>query len=162
MFFMFKSPHSTPPVICTFLDYRLLPRRSQLFVKRTVLIIMPSRVFNMAKSLDESLAELDAVPTGHQKVEDSPRQKGHASQPSGITYAHQSYLQKLPIPELQDTCRRYLDAVRPLQTPREHEETIAAVKEFMKTDGPELQERLLRYAASKASYIERFCKLNAA
>lgn len=114
----------------------------------------------MPKSLDESLAALEVAPTGPQKP--APQQgsqtskNGHARKQSGITYADQESLKKLPIPELQDTCRKYLDAVRPLQTPREHEETVAAVKEFLKTDGPELQERLKRYAASKASYIEQF------
>lgn len=108
----------------------------------------------MPKSLDESLAALEVAPTG--PPEGSPSPKGSGKKHTGITYAHQSSLQKLPIPELQDTCRKYLDAVRPLQTPKEHEETIAAVKEFLKTDGPELQERLKRYAATKASYIEQF------
>lgn len=117
----------------------------------------------MPKSLDESLAALETAPTGPQKppaaTPKSPIQGSRSTngkKNAGITYAHQSSLQKLPIPELQDTCRKYLDAVRPLQTQREHEETVAAVKEFLKTDGPELQERLKRYAATKASYIEQF------
>lgn len=113
----------------------------------------------MPRSLDKSLAGLKVVPTGSQKPEgklQSPKGLGHDKKSTSITYAHQSALQKLPIPDLQDTCRKYLDAVRPLHTPREHEETVAAVKEFLKTDGPELQERLKRYAATKASYIEQF------
>ncbi|KAF8426640.1 Choline/Carnitine o-acyltransferase-domain-containing protein [Tirmania nivea] len=105
----------------------------------------------MPKSLDESLSR--------QKPEvspQSPKGLGHGKKHTSITYAHQSALQKLPIPDLLDTCRKYLDAVRPLHTPREHGETVAAVKEFLKTDGPDLQERLKRYAATKASYIEQF------
>jgi len=78
----------------------------------------------------------------------------------GTTYAYQDQLQKLPIPDLEKTCRNYLDAVRPLQTHREHAETRAAVREFLKTDGPELQERLKKYASSKSSYIEQFCELH--
>jgi len=75
----------------------------------------------------------------------------------GITFAQQDSLPKLPIADLQDTCRNYLSAVKPLQTPREHADTVAAVKRFLKTDGPELQERLKKYASSKSSYIEQFC-----
>lgn len=76
----------------------------------------------------------------------------------GVTFANQKDLKKLPIPELEDTCRKYLDALRPLQSKREHAETKAAVKEFLRTDGPELQERLKLYAQDKNSYIEQFCK----
>jgi carnitine O-acetyltransferase len=76
----------------------------------------------------------------------------------GITFAHQESLPKLPIASLEDVCRKYLEAVRPLQTKREHAETVAAVREFLKTDGPELQERLKKYAGTKSSYIEQFCK----
>lgn len=75
----------------------------------------------------------------------------------GITFAHQDSLPKLPIPDLESTCRKYLESLAPLQSPREHEETKAAVHEFLKTDGPELQERLKKYASSKTSYIEQFC-----
>jgi carnitine O-acetyltransferase len=50
--------------------------------------------------------------------------------------------------------------VKPLQTKREHADTVAAVREFLKTDGPELQERLKKYANNKSSYIEQFCKPN--
>jgi len=113
----------------------------------------------MPKPLDKSLAALEAARTSPQNPEappQSPKALGHDEKHAGITYAHQSALQKLPIPDLQDSCRKYLDAVRPLHTPREHEETTAAVKEFLRTDGSELQERLKRYAATKASYIEQF------
>lgn len=32
------------------------------------------------------------------------------------------------------------------------------MREFLKTDGPELHERLKKYASGKSSYIEQFCK----
>lgn len=108
---------------------------------------MPTRVFTPPKSLNESLA-------GSPSARESPASKLVPS----MTFAYQDSLKKLPIPELESTCRKYLDAVKPLHSPREHEETVAAVKEFLKTDGPELQERLKRYAANKASYIEQFCE----
>lgn len=74
-----------------------------------------------------------------------------------VTFAHQDGLPKLPIPDLESTCRKYIESLASLQSPREHEETRAAVEEFLKTDGPELQERLKKYASSKTSYIEQFC-----
>lgn len=79
-------------------------------------------------------------------------------QTGGITFAAQDRLPKLPIPELETTIDKYLTALRPLQTPREHSDTRHAVDEFLKTDGPELQARLKTYAQGKTSYIEQFCK----
>ena len=82
----------------------------------------------------------------------------HKPKKQGLTFANQDSLPKLPIPDLEDTCRRHLEALVALQTPREHEETKAAVRDFLKTDGPILQEKLKNYASSKTSYIEQFCK----
>ncbi|PKX94135.1 choline/carnitine O-acyltransferase [Aspergillus novofumigatus IBT 16806] len=73
-----------------------------------------------------------------------------------LTFANQDSLPKLPIPDLESTCKKYLEALSALQTPREQEETKAAVQEFLKTDGPILQEKLKNYASSKTSYIEQF------
>ena len=91
------------------------------------------------------------------------RQDSMASTPEekpkgGITFAHQDKLPKLPIPELEQTCQKYLTALKPLQTHREHSETKRAVEEFLQTDGPELHEKLKRYAEGQTSYIEQFCK----
>jgi carnitine O-acetyltransferase len=85
----------------------------------------------------------------------------HVPKPKGLTFANQDSLPKLPIPDLEDTCRKHLEALSTLQTMREHEETKAAVKDFLKTDGPILQEKLKAYASSKTSYIEQFCKYKA-
>lgn len=110
----------------------------------------------MPKSLNESL--LSESPHSYQSSMREPISLyPHDSRP-GVTFAHQDSLKKLPIPDLDDSCRKYLDAVRPLQTRREHEETKAAVEHFLKTDGPELQERLKKYANNKSSYIEQFCR----
>ncbi|KAI9683727.1 MAG: hypothetical protein M1822_005917 [Bathelium mastoideum] len=81
--------------------------------------------------------------------------KNPSSKP-GITFAAQDKLPKLPIPELEDTCRRYLEALKPLQSGREHQDTAAAVHEFLKRDGPDLHDRLKKYATGKSSYIEQF------
>lgn len=82
----------------------------------------------------------------------------HEPTKQGLMFANQDSLPKLPVPELEDTCRRHLDALAALQTPREHEESKAAVQEFLKTDGPQLQEKLKNYASLKTSFIEQFCK----
>ena len=76
----------------------------------------------------------------------------------GITFANQDSLPRLPIPDLESTCKKYLETLAPLQTGREHEETKGAVKEFLRSGGPELQEKLKKYATSKSSYIEQFCE----
>src|SRR5271170_5597410 len=39
----------------------------------------------------------------------------------GITYAAQDNLPKLPIPDLSPTLRKYLEALAPLQSDREHD-----------------------------------------
>ncbi|KAI9310142.1 acyltransferase ChoActase/COT/CPT [Dichotomocladium elegans] len=77
-------------------------------------------------------------------------------QTGGITFEYQDKLQKLPIPELEGTIKRFLAAVKPLQTPEEHSTTQIACAEFLKGEGQALQEELKKYAADKKSYIEEF------
>src|SRR2546423_5210992 len=74
----------------------------------------------------------------------------------GITYAAQDKLPILPIPELSSTLEKYLEALAPLQSTREHEETKAAAREFETGEGKLLQEKLKKYATGKTSYIEEF------
>ena len=129
----------------------------------------------MPKSLGESLnsSSLASIPRSmpDQITEDSIRTKpehrrftmttiSETPKEGGITFAGQDSLPKLPIPELENTCNKYLAALRPLQTPREHSDTKAAVQEFLKGEGPYLQETLRNYATGKSSYIEQFCKPN--
>jgi len=76
----------------------------------------------------------------------------------GVTYSFQEDLPSLPIPELEETCKRYLDSLRPLQSAKEFADSQVAVKEFLKYDGPKLQKSLKEYAEGKANYIEQFCK----
>lgn len=74
----------------------------------------------------------------------------------GVTFANQDRLEKLPIPSLDETCKSYLEVLEPLQTASEHIQTEEAVKQFLETSGPLLQERLIRYAEPRSSYIEQF------
>ena len=82
-----------------------------------------------------------------------------STEKKGLTFSNQDSLPKLPIPDLEDTCKRYIESLSALQTPREQDETKAAVQDFLKTDGPVLQDKLKNYASSKTSYIEQFCML---
>jgi carnitine O-acetyltransferase len=127
----------------------------------------------MPKSLNESL--LESGPTKHasdrgrsesgakrvaenySRDEQYPISSNKPKYKPGITFAAQDRLPKLPIPELESTMKKYLSALKPLQSPREHSDTKQAVDEFLKGEGPELQERLKKYAAGKTSYIEQFC-----
>lgn len=59
------------------------------------------------------------------------------------TYHFQDSLPRLPVPKLEDTCRRYLDAQKPLLTPEQYEETKCLVEKFQKQDGPGLNTELL-------------------
>jgi len=68
------------------------------------------------------------------------------------TFSCQDKLPKLPIPPLEDTCRRYLKALEALQDEKEHELTTAVVKEFLEEDGPEIQKRLRDWAKGKDRY----------
>eukprot|EP01137_Pigoraptor_chileana_P012842 Opistho-2@65649 len=71
---------------------------------------------------------------------------------------------RLPVPELQETCDRYLRYVRPLVNDAQMEKTKAAVAEFLNGDGPELHNVVVKLANPDAenekkypfSYIEKF------
>lgn len=61
-------------------------------------------------------------------------------------------LPTLPIPPLEDSCRKYLRALEGLQEPDEHARTKKAVEEFLSGDGPRIQARLKSWATRKARY----------
>jgi len=136
---------------------------------------MAVRTFTRPSSLNESIAVVTGTMAqrneeersaeaaknsadGFTKEEKSPlaNSKNPKSKP-GITFAAQDKLPKLPVPDLEASCNKYLKALEPLQSPKEHRESESAVKEFLRSEGPELQEKLKKYAAEKANYIEQFC-----
>ncbi|KZT65330.1 acyltransferase ChoActase/COT/CPT [Daedalea quercina L-15889] len=86
----------------------------------------------------------------------TPLTKFETDKPQSRTFARQHELPRLPIPSLEDTCRRYLTALEGLQDQKEHAKTKVAVEDFLRNDGPKWQERLAKYAEDKASYIEEF------
>ncbi|KAH8089167.1 acyltransferase ChoActase/COT/CPT [Filobasidium floriforme] len=74
----------------------------------------------------------------------------------GKTWAYQDDLPKLPVPKLEDTCRRYLRALEGLQDHDEHEKTKKIVEAFLQQEGPKWQEKLIAYDKTVDSYIEEF------
>ncbi|KAG0648143.1 carnitine O-acetyltransferase [Hyphodiscus hymeniophilus] len=132
------------------------------------------RTFTMPKSLNESLAVaepgnphhareygrstdgVNRVADAYSKDEKNPLGSNTPKHKPGITFAAQDKLPKLPIPELERSMSRYLAALKPLQSPRDYAETQQAVDEFLRGEGPDLQEKLKRYATGKTSYIEQF------
>eukprot|EP01128_Nolandella_sp_AFSM9_P004148 TRINITY_DN1817_c0_g1_i4.p1 TRINITY_DN1817_c0_g1~~TRINITY_DN1817_c0_g1_i4.p1 ORF type:complete len:273 (+),score=56.98 TRINITY_DN1817_c0_g1_i4:87-821(+) len=66
-------------------------------------------------------------------------------------------LPRLPIPELKATCDRYLEAVAPLLSPEELEETKRKTQEFLQFEGVNLHKQLLELkAAATTSWLEGF------
>lgn len=125
---------------------------------------MTARTFTMPKSLNESLASSQPPVSDTDRSSINSRDhRASALQRDGdrtyaITFANQDKLPKLPIPDLESTCQKYLDSLKPLQSSREQNDTAAAVQDFLKGEGLELQARLKKYATGKTSYIEQFCE----
>lgn len=86
----------------------------------------------------------------------SARSWGHHS--SGVTFASQHKLPKLPLPSLESSCQRYLEALKPLQSDSEHKASIAAVQNFLHEEGPILQAQLNEYDRTHTNYFEHFCE----
>lgn len=122
---------------------------------------MAVRHFTAPKPLGNTMTSPRSQPSLEPKIKPtSVDVTPNADEPpkkQGLTFANQDSLPKLPVPDLESTCKKYLEALSALQTPREQEETRAAVQDFLKSDGPVLQEKLKNYASSKTSYIEQFC-----
>ena len=89
----------------------------------------------------------------------NPVTRFEANPPESRTFARQGELPSLPIPPLEETCRRYLRALEGLQEPREHAETKRSVEEFLHNDGPRIQEKLREYAKDKARCVLPFHSL---
>lgn len=138
---------------------------------------MAVHTFTQPSSLDATLATAKFMatsdPNGSTRSQESAKNSAqsfsseareplaHSTNPNskpGITFAHQDKLPKLPIPELESSCKKYIAALKPLQTPKEHNDTAIAIQDFLKSDGPVLQDKLKKYASGRDNYIEQFCK----
>lgn len=77
--------------------------------------------------------------------------------PNGKSSTKTTSLPKLPVPKLEDSCKRYLRALEGLQDEEEHERTKGVVNEFLSSgEGSKWQKRLEDYAQGVDSYIEEF------
>ena len=76
---------------------------------------------------ERSLAAAKEATDAFTKEEKDPFTVKKESVKPGITFAAQDKLPKLPIPDLDSSGKKYLEALAPLQSSREHEETKAAV-----------------------------------
>lgn len=79
--------------------------------------------------------------------------------PNGDTNGNKDVqtLPKLPLPKLEDTCKRYLRALEALQDEEEHERTKGVVKGFLESgEGDKWQNKLEEYNSGVDSYIEEF------
>ncbi|XP_042352690.1 carnitine O-palmitoyltransferase 1, liver isoform isoform X2 [Plectropomus leopardus] len=56
-----------------------------------------------------------------------------------MLYSFQNSLPRLPLPSIKNTCRRYLESVRPLMDDEQYERMTALAKDFEKNLGPRLQ-----------------------
>ena len=79
--------------------------------------------------------------------------------PEARTWSQQDSLTKLPIPPLEDTCKRYLKALEGLQDPKDHARTKAAVDSFLQGEGPKIHDKLLKWAETKDRYVIAFVRL---
>ena len=70
----------------------------------------------------------------------------------------QASLPRLPIPKLEDSCRKYLNAQKPLLNHEQFSNTKLAVEKFLKLDGRLLQEELIKIDKmnSHTSYISEY------
>lgn len=71
------------------------------------------------------------------------------------TLHFQASLPRLPIPKLEDSCKRYLNAQKPLLNDKELQHTSSCVSKFLANEGQTLQKLLLQNNAenSNTSYI---------
>ncbi|KAJ2849266.1 Carnitine O-acetyltransferase mitochondrial, partial [Coemansia brasiliensis] len=65
-------------------------------------------------------------------------------------------LPKLPVPELQDTAARFVEAARPLFSAEEFEACLVKLNDFIETQGPTLQMRLKERAEQHGNWLEEW------
>ncbi|KAM9436607.1 peroxisomal carnitine O-octanoyltransferase [Clarias gariepinus] len=72
------------------------------------------------------------------------------------TFQYQSKLPPLPVPSLEESLKKYLDAVKPFASEDEFRNTAAIVKRFAEGTGKHLHQRLLQRAKSKRNWLEEW------
>ncbi|GFO27234.1 carnitine o-octanoyltransferase [Plakobranchus ocellatus] len=72
------------------------------------------------------------------------------------SFQFENDLLTLPVPDLSNTLKKYLQSVRVFVTPEEYKATEAIVEEFAKGEGQYLQQRLREYAEGKKNWLEKW------
>ncbi len=70
------------------------------------------------------------------------------------TYSLQDALPSLPVPDLNQTCNKFLQSVRPLLTDEEYAVSKQKLEEFKKKDGNMLHNNLWKYSFTVRNWIE--------
>ncbi len=66
-------------------------------------------------------------------------------------------LPKLPVPDLEQTCKKYLRVIKPIVSFGQYNETEEKLNKFMNGKGIELQERLLNFSSNiEGSWLKPF------
>ena len=73
-----------------------------------------------------------------------------------LTLDYQSKLPSLPLPDLEDTCQRYLRSVRPLVNDEEFAETVRHTNLFRHGVGKELQTKLQKLASTSRNWLAQW------
>ena len=74
----------------------------------------------------------------------------------GKTLEYEQTLPSLPVPQLKKTCEKYLESVRPCVSEKEFAITKNKVKDFCRSVGPVLQEKLKDRASQSKNWLERW------
>ncbi|KAJ1100833.1 hypothetical protein NDU88_005908 [Pleurodeles waltl] len=72
------------------------------------------------------------------------------------TFQYQDTLPSLPVPSLQESLRKYLDAVKPFVNEEEYQRTLNISKAFEDGIGKELQQKLEERASTKRNWLEEW------
>nr|XP_046188412.1 peroxisomal carnitine O-octanoyltransferase-like isoform X8 [Oncorhynchus gorbuscha] len=73
--------------------------------------------------------------------------------PTEQTFQYQHSLPPLPVPSLEGSLAKYLDAVRPFATEEEYQVTAAVVKRFGEGIGKDLHQKLLQRARTRRNWV---------
>lgn len=76
--------------------------------------------------------------------------------PAERTFQYQSSLPPLPVPSLEDSLAKYLDAVHPFASEEEYQATAGIVRRFGEGVGKELHQKLLHRARTKRNWLEEW------
>uniref|UniRef100_A0A8D0HQR9 Peroxisomal carnitine O-octanoyltransferase n=2 Tax=Sphenodon punctatus TaxID=8508 RepID=A0A8D0HQR9_SPHPU len=72
------------------------------------------------------------------------------------TFQYQSSLPSLPVPALDESLKKYLDAVKPFLNQEEYQRTESIIKKFEDGIGKKLQQKLLERARVKRNWLEEW------